>query len=172
MIRSSALLMLMLFPLDGIPDSVSSVVLSACDLSKDLPGFHNQLLTVRGVYYYGLRQGDCPQKCDAGPWPSFFDLTAAAGVNWDALAEVERRVEAEAKKTRKRFEIWVTVTGRLQTKVRPSPLGPCDRKSWFPGFGHLGACPSRIVVQSFKDIEVKENPHSLYDYSTVYHGPL
>jgi hypothetical protein len=87
------------------------------------------------------------------------------------LTKVERTVEAEAK-TGKRFEIWVTVTGRLETRMRRSPLGPCDRKSWeLPGFGHLGAFHSQIVVESLKDIEVKENPHSLYDYGNMYHGP-
>jgi hypothetical protein len=142
MIRSCALLVLIiLFHSDGVPDSESPVVINICALSKDLPAFNNKLVTVRGVYYYGLRQANCPQKCDTGPSLSIFNLAAAESVDWDPLDKVEQTVEAEAKKTGKRFEIWVSVTGRLQTKVIRSRR-PCDSKSWFPGFGHLGAFPS------------------------------
>jgi len=75
MIRRWAYLALaMLVPLDGIPNTEKSAVLSVCDLSKDLPRYRGKLVTVRGVYYYGLRQSDCPQKCDTGLWPSFLDL--------------------------------------------------------------------------------------------------
>ena len=145
--------------------------MSVCDLAKDFPAYRNKLVTVRGVYYYGLRQSDCPQKCDTGALPSFLNLEGGADAEWSTLNNVERKVEADAK-TGKRFEIWVTITGRLETTVHSSPLGPCDRKSWgTPGFGHLGAFPSRIVVESVKDIAVKENPQSLYDYGHMYHGP-
>lgn len=89
MVRSIALRVLaILLPSNAIPESEGSAVLSVCALSKDLPAFNSKLVTVRGVYYYGLRQADCPQKCDAGPWPSFFELAAATGVNWDALNKV------------------------------------------------------------------------------------
>jgi len=39
------------------------------------------------------------------------------------------------------------------------------------GYGHLGAFPAQLVVESISDIEVKENPQSPYDYSNMYHGP-
>jgi hypothetical protein len=88
------------------------------------------------------------------------------------LAKTEQAVELEAKKG-KRFEIWVTAYGQLKTRARRSPLGPCDRiGSGYLGYGHLGAFPAQLVVSTFSDIEVIENPKSPYDYGTMYHGPL
>jgi hypothetical protein len=38
------------------------------------------------------------------------------------------------------------------------------------GYGHLGAFPAQIDVESFSDIQVKVNPQSPYDYGHMYHG--
>jgi hypothetical protein len=105
------------------------------------------------------------------PLAVFLDLEAREVGDWNALDKAQKNVELEAKTTGKRLEIWVTVVGRLQTRTRRSALGLCDRNSWFPGYGHLGAFPAQIVVESFSDIEVKVNPQSPYDYSNIYHGP-
>ena len=85
---------------------------------------------------------------------------------------MEQAVELEAKNG-KRLEIWVTAVGQLRTRTRRSPLGPCDKigSGRYPGYGHLGAFPAQLVVQQFKDIEVKVNPESPYDYGHMYHGP-
>ena len=126
-------------------------------------------MSVRGVYYYGLRQ-QCTGKCAVGLWPSFINLEGGTDNVWADVAKTERDVETEAKRTGKRFEIWVTVVGSLQTRARRSPLGPCDWGS--PGYGHLGAFPAQITVKTFRDIEVRENPQSPYDYANMYHGAL
>ena len=144
--------------------------LSMCDLSKDFSAYRDKHVTVRGVYYYGLRQ-TCPQKCADGPWPSFVNL-AGEGANWEAVDRVQRTVEVQAKRG-KRFEIWVTAVGQLKTQAKQSRLGPCDKiGSGYFGYGHLGAFPAELVVESFSDIQVKENPKSPYDYADMYHGPL
>ena len=145
--------------------------MSVCELSKDFSAFRDKVVSVRGVYYYGLRQ-ECPQKCADGPWPSFINLEGGGDDTWQALAKATREVEAEAKRAGKRFEIWVTVVGRLETRATLSPRGPCDRKSWgLVGYGHLGVFPAQITVESFRDIEVRVNPKSPYDYANMYHGP-
>jgi hypothetical protein len=128
-------------------------------------------VTVRGVYYYGLRQ-ECPEKCIDGVWPSFINLEGGSDAVWAALARADRDMEAEAKQSAKRFELWVTVVGRLETRARHSSLGPCDRTRWgIPGYGHLGGYPAQIIVERFRDIEVRVNPQSRYDYAHMYHGP-
>jgi hypothetical protein len=100
------------------------------------------------------------------------DIQGAAGANWSDLEKTMMSTEAQARSTGKRFEIRVTVTGLLRTTAHPSPRGPCDRSSWgLPGYGHLGAFPAQIVVDSFRDVEVKESPQSPYDYANIYHGP-
>lgn len=144
--------------------------MSVCELSKDFPAFRDKVAAVRGVYYYGLRQ-ECPQKCTSGLWPSFINLEGADDATWADLAKAEREVESEAKATGKRLEIWVTVVGRVQTRAKRSSFGPCDRKSWGLGYGHLNAFPAQIVVESFRDIEVRVNPKSPYDYAHMYYGP-
>jgi len=161
----------MLIASGGTP-ARDAAVISVCELSKDFPGFRDKVVTVRGVYYYGLRQ-ECAEKCKDGLWPSFIDLEGSTNETWAALAKSERDVETEAKRSGKRFELWVTVVGRLQTRAKRSALGPCDRKSWgLGGYGHLGAFPAQIIVESFRDIEVRVNPQSPYDYANMYHGPL
>ena len=144
--------------------------MSVCELSKDFPVFKDKVVTVRGVYYFGLRQ-ECPQKCAGGVWPSFINIEGADDATWAELAKAEREVETEAKVSGKRFEIWVTVSGRLQTRGRRSPLGPCDRKRWGLGYGHLNVFPAQITVESFRNIEIRANPLSPYDYTNMYHGP-
>jgi hypothetical protein len=153
------------------PEPKNPMIASVCDLAKNLAANRDNKVAVRGVYYYGLRQ-ECPQKCAAGIFPSFFDLVGGPDADWSALNQVEQRVEAEAK-TGKRFEIWVTVVGHLKTKAKSSRKGPCDEKTWRSrGYGHLGAYPAQLVVDHFADIELKVNPNSPYDYGHMYHGPL
>ncbi len=160
-----------LIALGGAP-ARGATVMSVCELSSDYPGFRDKAVTVRGVYYYGLRQ-DCTETCKTGLWPSFIHLEGGSEDTWAGLARVERDVEADAKRSGKRFEIWVTVVGRLQTRAKRSSLGPCDRTSWgLIGYGHLGVFPAQINVESFRDIEVRVNPKSTYDYANMYHGPL
>ncbi len=146
-------------------------LLSICELSKDYGAYRGKLVAVRGIYYYGLRQ-TCQQKCADGPWPSFVTLVGVGNNGFDGLAKVEQTVELEAKKG-KRLEIWVTAVGQLETMADLSPLGPCDKVgSRYQGYGHLGVFPAQISVSSFRDIEVKENPKSTYDYGNIYHGAL
>ena len=168
MARPSALLVLaVLVPAGGSPAQVTPTVMSICELAKDLPSYDDKLVSVRGVYYYGLRQ-ECLPKCTQGAWPSFIWLTG--GGNWDDLDKAERKLEIDAKRTGKRFELRVTVTGHLHTKIKPSPLAPCVT-TW-PGYGHFSQYPAEIVVDRFTDIDAKANPQSPYDYSYIYRGPL
>jgi hypothetical protein len=143
-------------------------VRSVCEISQHFSRFHDKVVTVRGVYYYSLQQ-QCPGKCANGVWPSFIELRGGADSRWSALAKTIRQVEAEAKQTSKRFEIWITVSGRLDTGGKRSPLGPCDRMAW-GHFGHLGVAPAEITVETIRDIEVRVNSKSPYDYGNMHHG--
>lgn len=157
-------------------------VMTVCELSNDFGAYRDKMIAVRGIYYYGLRQ-TCLQTCSIGPWPSSLDLAGIGSrekspafvtddANWNALDNVQKTVEAEAKKG-KRLEIWVTAVGRLNTHARRTPLGPCDRiGSRLSGYGHLGAYPAQLVVKYFTDLEIKANPKSPYDYSKMYRGAL
>ena len=114
---------------------------------------------------------DCPQKGAGELLPSFGNLEGGTDEIWAALAKTDREVEAEAERMGKRVEIQVTVVGRLQTRAKRLHLGPCDRKSWgLPGYGRFGVFPAQIIIESFRDIEVRVNPQSSYDYANMYHG--
>jgi hypothetical protein len=161
----------------------STALLSVCDLSRDFSAYRGKLVIVRGVYFYGLRQ-DCAQSCATGPWPSFVDLigtgyTVPGELPFDfrtddaafgALDKAERAAEREAKLGR-RVEVWATVMGRLRASDHRSPVGPCDRVV-NGGYGHLGAFPADLVVQSVSDLELVPNANSPYDYSNMYRGAL
>ncbi|HUP02525.1 MAG TPA: hypothetical protein VMU19_00965 [Bryobacteraceae bacterium] len=147
------------------------LAIGLCDLSRDYGAYRNKSLAVRGVVYYGLRQ-TCQATCATRRWPSFVDLVADRDDAWNALAKIEQAVEREAKKG-KRFEIWVTAHGTLNTQARRLAGGPCDEVgSHYFGYGHLGAFPAELVVTSFSDIQVIENADSPYDYADIYHGAL
>src|SRR5436190_1326456 len=136
MIRSLAGLLLIFFIGNGQPRPTPPLM-SVCDLSKDYGAYRDRPVAVRGIYYYGLRQPS-QQTCASGPWPSFLDLVGGDNAAWVPLVKAEHAVELEAKKG-KRFEIWVTAIGQLETKARLSPLGPCDKIcSRYSGYGHLG----------------------------------
>jgi TonB family protein len=153
-----------------------TVVLSVCDLSNDFSAFRGKLVTVRGVYYYGLRE-KCQQTCATGPWPSFVDLIRTGNrlpaeapsvftddnTNWAAVDRAELAAEHEAEQGR-RVEVWVTVTGRLRARDHRSPVDPCDRVV-NSGWGHLGIFPAQLVVWRFSDIKLISNANSPYDYS-------
>jgi hypothetical protein len=141
-----------------------------CELSRDYSAYRHKVVAVRGVYYYGLRQA-CEQTCATEPWPSFLDLVGGDDAGWAALAAAERTVGVEAA-TGKQFEIWVTAVGKLDSTVRLSPLGPCDKSgSRYFGYGHLGVFPAQLRVESFRDIKVVESPISRYDYN-LYRRPV
>jgi hypothetical protein len=146
--------------------------MTICDLSRDFTEHRGQIIAVRGVYFYGLRQR-CPQTCATGPWPSFVDLVgsdAAGDGMWADLAQAERTAEREAKQGR-RVEVWVTVRGKLNASDHRSPAGPCDPVA-NSGFGHLGAFPAQIVVEAFDNIQVVPNVDSTYDYGHMYRGAM
>jgi hypothetical protein len=92
-------------------------------------------------------------------------LTGAEGSDWSAVSHAEQTAQMEARKG-KRVEVWVTAIGQLKTNAHLSPLGPCDRiGSGYSGFGHLGVAPAELVATEFRDVELKPNPTSVYDYS-------
>ena len=150
--------------------------LSVCELSRDFAAYAGQMVSVRGVYYNGLRQR-CPQQCPNGdPWPSVLDLVssqyprddgtpsfATEEPSWDAVdASVLQRARAGD-----RGEIWVTVRGYLIARSG-SPIGPCDLEAngMFGGVQVRGWYGALLIVQRISDLEFRRNPASQYDYQT------
>jgi hypothetical protein len=171
MTRILALLILGILPVSGFSEADLNSV-TVCELFKNLRSFHNRTVRVRGVLFYGLRQ-ECPQKCGDNSYPTAITLEGAPDTRgvFDEWAKVIFGVESDAKKTGKRFEIWATVEGRLETDVHGSSAAPCYPRNRRGGYGHLNSFPALMIVTRIRDIRVEENAHSRYDYANMYHGP-
>jgi hypothetical protein len=146
--------------------------LTVCQLFADLPSYQDKVITVKGIFFYGLRQPNCPQAFVTGDhkWPSVINWVNS---NYPA-DEYERPVEfvtdedswnklelltlTEGRKGR-REEIWVTAEGRLrgpQRYLRPGVKGGMG------GYGHLGVLPAELIVKRVIKIEIEPTP--TYDY--------
>jgi hypothetical protein len=88
-----------------------------------------------------------------GSWPSFLDLVSEDNVSWDALVKAEQTVELEAKKG-KRFGVWVTAVGQLETRARLSPL---ERSGQDPVLG----CVTNVSENLQSCIEDGRRPQEL-----------
>lgn len=157
--------------------------LSVCELSRNFTGYAGQILAVRGIYYFGLRQ-QCPQVCPSGePWPSVLDLATSSfsGHNgqrvpfateqdsWDSLDGAVLR----AARTGDKIEVWVTIRGYLVVRSN-SPLGPCDLvgNGMFGGLYARGWHGAQLIVERIRDVEIRKNAASGYDYSSFQRKPV
>ncbi len=147
--------------------------LTVCQLFADLTSYQDRMITVRGIFFYGLRQPNCPLVFVTGDhkWPS--------AINWvdsnypvdkyerpmgfvtdeDSWNKLELLTISEGQKGR-REEIWVTVEGRLRGPRRYLRPGV---KGGMGGYGHLGLLPAELVVKRVIKIEIEQTP--TYDYS-------
>jgi len=132
-----------LVALAGCRQPARTNVMSVCDLSRDFTAHRDQIVAVRGVYFYGLREA-CPQTCATGLWPSFVDLVGsdtAGDAIWAEVVKGQNTAEQEGKQGR-RVEVWVSVRGKLNASEHRSPVGPCDRVG-IAGSGISGPFRSR-----------------------------
>ena len=139
-------------------------VMSVCELSRDFSKYRGQVIAVRGIDFYGLRQG-CGGKCAVGLWPSFVDYSGGATDEvWSEIATLEKEA-ARRTALGEHVELWVTIVGKLNAREHRSPLGPCDPVA-LGGYGHLGGYPAELKVREFRDFEIHVHPHSDYDYNS------
>lgn len=150
-------------------------VLTVCDVLENPSQYRHRILTVRGIYFDGLRQ-DCQRHLITGghAWPDAVNLINAvpplAGegepvgqtdlASWERL---DRLVVREARANRKE-EIWAEVTGLLRT---PEKYVEADGRVAL-GFGHLGVYAAELVVIRISNVSVVHRP--TYDYSLMLHA--
>lgn len=167
MVSRVAILLLFSQCTDVLCLSASVEPMSVCTLARDFAAYRDKVVTVRGVYLYGLRD-TCAAKCADALWPSFVDLSSNTDdFNWGQLSAGLREAYLRSRKG-EHVELWVTVVGTLKTNAKPAPSNPCDRiGSGYFGFGHLAAFPAQIKVSEVRDVQVKVSTTARYDYSTV-----
>lgn len=150
---------------------LGSRTLTVCELFKDLGEYSGKTLTVRGIYYFGLRQPNCGWSLVAGGriWPMALDLVGideiepgsdsrtSVPASWQWL----QTLVIQQGRTGQQAEIWLTVTGQLRGPRRESvPNGGVTA-----GYGHLAAFPAQLIVERIRNIEVKPIP--TFDYSRM-----
>jgi hypothetical protein len=149
--------------------------MTVCELFADLPSHQDKIVAVRGIFFFGLRQQDCPGRfvSENHSWASALDLVdsnfpklvgeqpvsfVTDDPTWNNL---QLLAVSEGRKGRHE-EIWATIEGQLQGPqryIRPGIKGGVG------GYGHLGAVAAQLVVKRVYDIEIKQAP--TYDYSAI-----
>ena len=140
---------------------------SVCEVFQQIDTYRNKLVTVTGIYYYGLRD-QCPNgpSSDGIPWPTAIDLVNSESPELDEepvdfateFAGFFRLLDlAEAllqRGQRGNREIVATITGKLhiQRDYRQSRGG---KGLVGTGFGHLGVFPARMVVLRVDKVRVR-----------------
>jgi hypothetical protein len=147
---------------------------SVCDLIRSLELYQDKMVTVRGVYYFGLREESCQSTfvSDGRSWPSALDLVdssfpadgdsavsfATDDESWNKLDEIVIR---EARQ-RQYLQIWVTVVAQVRGPQRRLRTG---QSRSIGGYGHLGMYPAQLVVKRIDNIIVRPTP--TYDYRNM-----
>lgn len=148
------------------------VPISVCDLFKNIAGYRNQLVTVRGVYWFGLRQScKAPFITQGHSWPLALNLVGSTSASdsasvpfvtddiaWDKL---DLSAIALAKAGRK-AELWVTVVGLLRAPASYFRGGA-------GGYGHLNVFPAELVIKTVRNIVTIQRP--TYDYGRLIKTP-
>jgi hypothetical protein len=159
---------------ENVREESARKVLSVCELLSSPASYRGKVVTVRGIYWQGLRQGCQEIHLGNRTWPASVNLVESDGrravpdvpviqtdrVSLDAL---DRLVVGEAK-AGKREEIWATIVGLVRA---PSSYVRADGRT-VGGYGHLGVFPAEIIVERVLKTEIVSNP--TYDYSEVLRG--
>lgn len=158
-------------PSEAVKTCEVSDPVSVCDLFNHPARFDGRIITVKGVYYAGLRDPSCSAVVStlAGDWPRAVDLmdskTAAAVGESAVRFSTDRpscdsldRVAIDEGKRGHRSEIWVTVLGLFRGSL--DPLGTPRQL-----YGHLGQFPAEIVVEKICDKKTVDRP--TYDYKLI-----
>ena len=158
-------------------DAETAAPLSICDLLSNISGYRNEMITVRGIYWYGLRQS-CSQPLTTGNhlWPSAVNLvdtdfasrayqsTLSFETDRKSWDDLEKLVIREAKLGRSE-EIWTTITGKL---IAPEAYIRSDGQV-VGGYGESNVFPAELVVKAVIDTAVRRVP--TYDYQKLLRRP-
>lgn len=145
-------------------------VLSVCELFSNIQAYRGKMISVRGVYYFGLRDSGCSNHLETQGWvwPTALwvtDSSDRSGVDEQPvefstdsasrreLDETEARLLKEIKAKRKR--LVVTITGLLRTREKyvrvDTHYGRIGN-----GYGHLNAFPAELVIKRVDKIVVED----------------
>jgi hypothetical protein len=142
--------------------------LKVCDVLSNLSLYRGQRISVRGQLVGGdegsyLIGEGCRQLVTDGytwPMPSPIDLTyprstrAQNSKSPTSNVIIEHVDPEQLKGAGPGAKVYVTVTGRLETRVHFEMVHRGDGKVVPYGYGHLAACPAQIVYEVIKDTTI------------------
>jgi hypothetical protein len=145
--------------------------IGVCELLTELQRYRDKIVTIRGELVTTDEGVYLDEKCPKPLVTSGFVWTNPIGV-WltqPGSNDVENRTspapETDVRPTAddllKKYvtdssvRIWVTVTGRLETREKFLMVLRGDGKTVPFGYGHMNACPAQLVCYQMKDVFVE-----------------
>ncbi len=142
--------------------------LTVCEVLSGLAAYQGQRITMRGELIGGdevvalIGDGCAPLVTDGYRWPmpTPISLEYPAGTRTGgsqgrkSVAKVQQADSATLKAAGPGARIYVTVTGRLETRTHFEMVLRGDEKIVPYGYGHLNACPARLVYEEIRDTVV------------------
>lgn len=158
----------------------SSKTVTVCQLFANISSYQDRIVSVRGIFYFGLRQNNCPREFVAGnhKWPTALNLVdsrfprdkyeqpVSFSTDEESWTKLQLLARSEGEKGQ-REEIWATVEGQLRGPRRKMPPGLAGG---IGGYGHLGAFAAELVVRRIDNIEIRQTP--TFDYSELLRPSL
>jgi len=153
-LRVFSLAALLTFVLHGSPEPKR--VFSLCQLFQDLDAHDGRRVSVRGIYRFGrevagLFVGSCEQRVMLDGHEVVPHIVLDFSTKTDALDQAV----ADAKM--KPNAITLAVTGTLRTQSGAPYIGKDSKQYKARMFGHLGAFPAKLLVETIDQIEVSIN---------------
>jgi hypothetical protein len=134
--------------------------LSVCDVLSRLEFYQGKVITIRGELIgsdevLGLMGENCRAVVTEGyrwPTPSLINLEQPARSGSSPMrVRIEQADSEELKAAGPGAHVYVTVTGRFETRAHFEMVRRGDGKVVPFGFGHLAACPAQIVYEEIRD---------------------
>jgi hypothetical protein len=142
--------------------------LTVCEVLSNLSSYRGQRISIRGEHVGGdegsyLIGDGCRQLVTDGyswPTPSPIALTSAGRSRSQNSRSSTPTITIEQVDTERLkaagpgAKVYVTVTGRLETRVHFEMVLRGDGQVLPYGYGHLSACPAQIVYEEIKDFTI------------------
>lgn len=150
-------------------------VTTVCSVLDALPTYRNQIVTIRGKLlrneegsYLAATECKRPLVIMGYTWSPEYAIYLTPPdspfVENREDSHVEVKVDPTSDRLLSRYsndtrvQIWVTVTGRLETRLKFDVVRWGDGRLLPYGYGHLNASPAQLVIREMKDVKVRFGP--------------
>lgn len=164
----------LLLPVLLLADSKTAQTLTVCDALKALPKYRNRMVIIRGELLRTeegtyLSAVDCqkPLVASGHTWEPEYAINLippdSPSVESSESFIASVRVDPASSKLLSRYaddsktRIWITVRGRLETRLNFELVQWGDGKQRPYGDGHLNASPAQLVYEDMRDAVIRSS---------------